>query len=638
MNNDILLINSIQAHDYIEVQYALSQGANIENSGALHAASGTGRLDIVALLLSKGANVNTKGCSEGYLQKSITPLNHAVKKGHLHVVKELKMRSAEVFPCDLEAATWNGHLEMVKFFIDSGLSPDSVQDLLHIAVRSQNLSLVKYLLPLVKDVSAFDASGETALHKAIHLNDQNMMMLLLKAGANIEATCILPKPNTFNAAFWGYSPLALAVCIMHTKIVRLLLENGANVHTCKFNEEKRSSEIYRLLLRYGLQPSDNFTPLHLAAGEGDSVRLGELLASKKYELNTRADPFGTPLCEAARYGHEKNVSLLVKAGANIDLAGNHGCPLLLAVQGEHYQVVKLLLENRADVNNTSRETVFETDSSLEAAASQGSLQMVRLLLSYGAIVNKGRYAFSLGSAARNGHLEIVKLLLESDVDIKQKDYNGRAALHRACAYGSYGSSKVIELLLEKGAEINAQTDDQETPLYLCVESRKVGKALTLLCHPDVDVNTKKEDRSALQLISLLYNKNDPDKPRLLRMFHAKEVLQSGVLIPHDEALFFRIMKVGFTSLTEIELFTLYQRREEKTPLGEFVQEFEQEIKQTNKLLLYARNTNSYVQKILKKLNLPPDIVRFIASFINISHLPFDRGGQTWLKKICSIKK
>ncbi len=93
------------------------------------------------------------------------------------------------------------------------------------------------------------------------------------------------------------------------------------------------------------------------------------------------------------------------------------------------------------------------------------LSTVDVLLQGGAdpSIKSKKKSTPLHFAARRGNDEIVKVLLEHPkVHVDDKDNSGKTALHLAC---SEGHSKVCQLLLKFGADIEAVTADKMTPLH-----------------------------------------------------------------------------------------------------------------------------------------------------------------------------
>lgn len=96
------------------------------------------------------------------------------------------------------------------------------------------------------------------------------------------------------------------------------------------------------------QPKDiNF---HTRAGQGE-ITEEDINNEKCVDI---CDSNGlTALHWAAAYGQINSVQLLLKNGAVLDKLGpEHETPLLLAANGGHHDVVRLLLSKGADVNHT----------------------------------------------------------------------------------------------------------------------------------------------------------------------------------------------------------------------------------------------------------------------------------------------
>ena len=75
-------------------------------------------------------------------------------------------------------------------------------------------------------------------------------------------------------------------------------------------------------------------------------------------------------------------------------------------------------------------------------------------------------------AAGEGRKEIAELLIAKGADVDAKDEEEWTPLHSA-AY--VGNKEIVELLIAKGADLNAKDDDGKTPL-----DRATGKTADLL--------------------------------------------------------------------------------------------------------------------------------------------------------------
>lgn len=79
-----------------------------------------------------------------------------------------------------------GHIELVKFLLESGADLNMVDDdgwtPLHYASRHGNFEIIELLLDLGADINIKNEKGYTALHYAIINEDIEIVDLLLKRG------------------------------------------------------------------------------------------------------------------------------------------------------------------------------------------------------------------------------------------------------------------------------------------------------------------------------------------------------------------------------------------------------------------------------------------------------------------------
>ena len=123
---------------------------------------------------------------------------------------------------------------------------------------------------------------------------------------------------------------------------------------------------------------------------------------------------------------------------------------------------------------TDMNSISTKDSKpLHLAAEHGHHTTVETLLENGADINARNFSGQtpLHLAAKHGHHTIVKTLLENGADIKARNFSGQTPLHTACDFFKE-NLQTVRLLLDKGADINAQTQDTcQTPLYIAVTQR-----------------------------------------------------------------------------------------------------------------------------------------------------------------------
>ena len=194
----------------------------------------------------------------------------------------------------------------------------------------------------------------------------------------------------------------------------------------------------------------------------------ELLLKAGADVNWAGDDSFTPLMTAAKEGYVEGVQRLIQAGAGVNIRDkDHDTALILAGFGGHYECIELLLNAGADVTaqGTSVNTNFE--SALHAAVLSNNIRCVQLLLDTGADVNIN-YSFGLSGtsfdfrsyddnsvislASYHGYKDIVELLLKRGANVNETNKR-RTALFEASGKGHYDT---MELLIRAGADVNAE--------------------------------------------------------------------------------------------------------------------------------------------------------------------------------------
>ncbi|OQA34961.1 MAG: Ankyrin repeats (3 copies) [Betaproteobacteria bacterium ADurb.Bin341] len=156
------------------------------------------------------------------------------------------------------------------------------------------------------------------------------------------------------------------------------------------------------LLQLGVDPDttdiEGNTLLMIAAREGHEP-LVELLLTQRPKLNARNSAGDNALRLAAIGGRTGIVKKLVAAGARINTPD--WTPLIYACFGNHVEIVRYLIQMKADVNAASDNGT----TALMVASSQGQAEIVRLLLGAGADPNKmrdnGETALDMALKTRN---------------------------------------------------------------------------------------------------------------------------------------------------------------------------------------------------------------------------------------------
>ena len=179
----------------------------------------------------------------------------------------------------------------------------------------------------------------------------------------------------------------------------------------------------------------------------------------RHGININAmDRFGwTPLALYSARSETSMARLLVYRGADVNLAGKKGPPLVWAAIAGNEGIAGLLLDRGADADSS-----LNGHTPLMDAASKGNSELVRLLIEHRGHVNRNSpQGSALLLPVKSKNYQAVACLLENGANPNIKSASDLTPLMQAAGDGS---TELVKALLEKGANPNFKTYDRKTAL------------------------------------------------------------------------------------------------------------------------------------------------------------------------------
>ncbi|QYT03008.1 ANK_REP_REGION domain-containing protein [Trichoderma simmonsii] len=451
------------------VQLFLEQGANMNAhcgkwDSAMHAAVNGGHMNVMEFFVSNGANVDSQPAFFMCFPEQGTHyyLNYLLDRGMSIDVLDEQHGTA------LHEAITNNNFTLFDLLLERGADVNALSENLGTPLQTACVRLDKYdwreedsemrqnlrkprklyyiekLLDCGADPSIRGGKYDTALQAACSTTTAWKMgvpikavQLLIEHGADVNA----------QGGHWGSALHAAAASNSKEKVemIKLLLDNGAKV------DQKGDST-------WG-------TPLHVACHEG-TLEAVRFLVDRGADVNDEGGRFGTPiLAAAARVEYQDPPKLpiltfLMNKGANINHQGGEYGSVLQAHFHDYVDDIEsflFALKHCADVNSNGGEYGTALIAGCAYPHSLGK-ECVRLLLDHGADVNvqSDEYGTALVAACLPHDYKDTKMvqwLLEYGIDVNAQGSKHGTALSAAC---SWNYSEAAELLLNHGANIHLQ--------------------------------------------------------------------------------------------------------------------------------------------------------------------------------------
>ncbi|KAH8350167.1 hypothetical protein KR067_004117, partial [Drosophila pandora] len=315
---------------------------------------------------------------------------------------------------------------------------------LHIAASNNQSNIVRKLL--IKGASCNILSGDEFLRSPIHMAVDANSVDTLEAFVQMKNSV-----NTmidFNCKDGnGDSPLSLCLSLNRTHLVPILIRGGADVN---FRNSEHLTLLHQSILKrddetavYLLENGADFTTVKgeqssslILAIELNLPRVVDALCIKGAALSTSDNNGISPLWTALQLGYELEAQILVRHGVDTDCwdIGPNGCMQTLLHRA---------IEERKDF---AAIFLIESQCDLDSARQPGPND----------------------EGAESGQ-------------------DKSSPLHLCCRWGL---TKVLQTLIDHGANVNLQDTDKKSPLHIAIENNYDEIITILLCHPVIDLKIR----------------------------------------------------------------------------------------------------------------------------------------------------
>jgi len=424
-----------------------------------------------------------------------TPLQWAVYDQDIDKVRDLIRTGADVNAANnyganaMQLAAEVAHLALLEILLDAGADTDSVnpegQTALMLVARTGNIRAAELLINHDATIDAREQWGQqTALMWASARRQPAMMDLLIGEGADINAISAVRDYNSHVTAEGrakrldrgGLTPLMFAVRENCLSCVQLLIKHGVDLN---FSDPDGVSPLLLAILNENWDIAKSFIEASADVQQWDMFGQAPLFAAAGNRRNpglkvdglineTQGMTIVRMLLEA---GANPNMQLFYRpAKARGGPLSRGTTPLIRAASNGDLDLIKLLLEYGAEAN------LPQADLQTAVSALSGSrgdqdqlLEALELLISAGVDLNvmavphhlqRARGGTPLHYAVRARNDKMVQALVEFGTDIDGKDIDGLTALDYAESNGHVGflslrqppNPRMTELLRSLGAE------------------------------------------------------------------------------------------------------------------------------------------------------------------------------------------
>ena len=423
------LLQAIYKRETEAVELLISLGAKFEEGKALYEAAESNCIEIINILLSKGAD------SKLISKPDFASLERSVKKKFICV--------KEVIEIIKEWRKLRGQLKSdeTKLVISPATQDITTIDKIFEAVENNDYKAVKDALSSGLEPNTINKHGISLLSKAVTNGHYKMTELLLKNKAD---------PNKHKGYY--YAPLHAAITEYNLDIAKLLLKHKANPNIENWDGDN-------LLLKYGVRVDYNLIKLLLKHG------LNPNIISKSY---------GTGFSAIVKWEALDSIKLCLKYGADPNLGKiNEDTLLLASIKRRKEDIAVMLLEYGAS-------SLISDFSICLNEAIIGRLEKVgQMLIDRGAITSlpEETISYIFNSSIKYGNQDFTRFMLANQQEVKLSFENKKIGFIWAAEHGEL---QLVEMLVKQLPNINLQDDNGTTALIAAVKAEQLEVIKILL--------------------------------------------------------------------------------------------------------------------------------------------------------------
>ncbi|XP_059146490.1 ankyrin-1-like [Physella acuta] len=387
-----------------------------------------------------------------------------------------------------------------------------------IKTTTNDLSIIEYLLKAQGNTKNSkqkftNSSSESPVQLACLIGDDNILLLLLKYGAELDTASYDDEDE----------PLMIAAKCGHAKILEILLAKGSKIHrrSLQLAVKKGHTDCAQILLD-ALTKTNIKVAAQICIEECDVSLLRYL--TEKFNIEIQDKYF---LWVAIARGNKEIVNFLIERGADVN-ATYQGhfrlswkkstrlfTPLGHAAYHKHTEVLKTLLASGADTGGVDD----DGNTALFYCVENDDIDGTRQLLEAGANVNhrniKGYTPLLYALAKKCGKTEscnyntkgvtaalisMVQLLIGYGADVNISNNENITCLLLLPPYSEKENIEMLKILIEQGALLDTCDAGGNTALILASKCRNV-KMMKELLHAGAEVNALNfDDKTALSSI------------------------------------------------------------------------------------------------------------------------------------------